>query len=128
MDLSLLGLKETSSIRVRVARNLTALNLTGAMSKVERIAFEKRMLGVFDVLSAEYGGRVFSLTPDFGDCEQANNPNLISKEEWVDLVATNYVQEHGRGRISQIGRPRLRLAVRAWLLGVGRWAEDHLVW
>ena len=33
MDLSLLGLKETSSIRVRVARNLTAFNLPGARAR-----------------------------------------------------------------------------------------------
>ena len=85
LDVSELGLAELS-MRVRVGRNLKQFNLPGAMDKAERIAFEKNMLKAFDELIAnpEFGGRVYSLTPDFGNGEA--NPNLISDEEYQKLV------------------------------------------
>ena len=85
LDVSKLGLSELS-MRVRVGRNLKKFNLPGAMDKAERIAFEKAMLEAFAKLIAmpEFGGRVYSLTPDFGNGEV--NPNLISAEEYQKLV------------------------------------------
>jgi creatine kinase len=85
LDVSKLGLSELS-MRVRVGRNLKKFNLPGAMDKAERIAFEKSMLQAFKQLIAmpEFGGRVYSLTPDFGGDEK--NPNLITPEEYQKLV------------------------------------------
>jgi len=84
LDVSKLGLSELS-MRVRVGRNLKRFNLPGAMDKAERIAFEKAMLEAFAKLVAmpEFGGRVYSLTPDFGS---EANPNLISQEEYQKLI------------------------------------------
>merc|ERR1719499_788884 len=81
LDVTKLGL-DTLSMRVRVGRNLESFNLPGAMDKEERIRFEKTMLQVFDKLIAnpEYGGTVYSLSPDLGDGE--TNPNLISKAKY----------------------------------------------
>jgi len=88
LDVSALGLDELS-MRVRVGRNLKEFNLPGSMSKEERIRFEKTMLKAFEKLQGmpEYGGKVFSLTPDFGDGQE--NPNLISDEKYKELVAAH---------------------------------------
>jgi hypothetical protein len=85
LDVSKLGLGELS-MRVRVGRNLTDFPLPGAMTKADRIAFEKRMLQAFAKLVAmpDYGGAVYSLTPDFGNGEA--NPNLISEAKYQELV------------------------------------------
>lgn len=85
LDVTKLGLEELS-MRVRVGRNLESFNLPGAMSRDERIKFEKMMLEAFKKLIAneEYGGTVYSLTPDFGGDEK--NPNLITKEKYEELV------------------------------------------
>ena len=66
LDLAKLGLKDELSMRVRVGRNLTSFPLPGAMTKADRINFEKRMLLAFDALKANpsYGGSVFSMTPN----------------------------------------------------------------
>ena len=55
------------------------------MDRDERIRFEKTMLKAFEKLQAmpEYGGTVYSLSPDHGD---GPNPNLISDEEYNRLV------------------------------------------
>jgi len=85
LDVTKLGLSELS-MRVRVGRNLEAFNLPGKMSKEERIKFEKTMLKAFEKLQAmpDYGGKIYSLTPDFGKGE--TNPNLISKEKYQELI------------------------------------------
>ncbi len=85
LDVTELGLDELS-MRVRVGRNLTQFNLPGNMSKEERIEFEKTMLGAFEKLIAmpEYGGAVYSLTPEFLDGEK--NPNKISQQKYQELV------------------------------------------
>lgn len=82
-DVTKLGQDELS-MRVRVGRNLSGFNLPGKMAKEERIKFELKMLPAFDQLIEKYGGKVHSLTPDFGD--DGENKNLISKEEYQDLV------------------------------------------
>merc|ERR1719412_2808612 len=85
LDVTKLGLDELS-MRVRVGRNLAAFNLPGAMDKAERIKFEVTMQAVFEKLIAmpEYGGAVYSLSPDLG--EGVANPNLISAEKYDELV------------------------------------------
>merc|ERR1719412_185494 len=85
LDVTKLGLDELS-MRVRVGRNLAAFNLPGAMDKAERIKFEVTMQAVFEKLIAmpEYGGAVYSLSPDLG--EGTSNPNLITEEKYNELV------------------------------------------
>ncbi len=86
LDVRKLGFEEELSMRVRVGRNLKAFNLPGKMDQAERIKFEQTMLKAFEALVAmpEYGGTVYSLTPDFG--EGAVNPNKISDEKYKELV------------------------------------------
>lgn len=74
-------------MRVRVGRNLLGFNLPGMMDKDERIKFEQKMLPAFDQLKEKYGGKVYSLTPDFGDL--GANPNLITKEKYQELVGAH---------------------------------------
>lgn len=82
-DVTKLGQNELS-MRVRVGRNLVGFNLPGKMDMDERIQFELKMLSSFEQLINKYGGKVYSLTPDFGD--KGANPNLISEEECKALV------------------------------------------
>ena len=84
LDLSKLGCTDEISMRVRVGRNLKGFNLPGAMDKAERIKFEKAMLKSFEALIAKFGGKINSITPDFGDGEA--NPNKISSDEYDALV------------------------------------------
>jgi len=85
LDVVDLGLDELS-MRVRVGRNLKKFPLPGSMTKEQRIEFEKTMLKAFDQLISmpEYGGSVFSLTPEFSETEP--NPNKISDEKYKELV------------------------------------------
>lgn len=85
LDVTKLGLDELS-MRVRVGRNLKQYNLPGMMDRKERVEFEKTMLKAFEALIAipEYGGAIYSLTPDFGDGEA--NPNLIDTAKYDELV------------------------------------------
>ena len=86
LDLEKIGMTEPISMRVRVGRNLAAFNLPGAMDKAERIKFEQTMLAAFDKLIATegYGGKVYSITPDFG--EAGPNPNFIDDAKYQELV------------------------------------------
>jgi len=85
LDVTKLGLDELS-MRVRVGRNLAQFNLPGMMDKAERIEFEKVMLAAFEKIIAhpDFGGNVYSLSPDHGD--GVVNPNLISEEKYNELV------------------------------------------
>jgi len=84
LDLRKLGCTEEISMRVRVGRNLVGFNLPGMMDKAERIRFEQQMLGSFAALIERFGGKVNSITPDFGAA--GANPNKISDEEYNALV------------------------------------------
>jgi len=85
LDVTKLGLDELS-MRVRVGRNVTGFNLPGKMDQAERVRFEQAMLKAFAKLieDPEYGGTVYSLTPDFGN--GVANPNLITEEKYNELV------------------------------------------
>jgi hypothetical protein len=73
-------------MRVRVGRNLKAFNLPGKMDQAERIKFEQTMLAAFKNLcdNPEYGGNIYSLTPNFG--EGVDNPNKIDDAKYQELV------------------------------------------
>jgi diadenosine tetraphosphate (Ap4A) HIT family hydrolase len=84
LDVTKLGLPELS-MRVRVGRNLTQFNLPGSMDQTERILFEKTIIKALGKLvdNPEYGGNIYSLSPDHGD---GPNPNLISDAKYNELV------------------------------------------
>ncbi len=84
LDVTKLGLPELS-MRVRVGRNLAQFNLPGSMDRDERIEFEKTMMKAFQKLvnDPNYGGNIYSLSPDHGD---GPNPNLISDAKYNELV------------------------------------------
>jgi len=86
LDVRKLGFDQELSMRVRVGRNLKAFNLPGKMDQAERIKFEQQMLGAFKALcdNPDYGGTIYSMTPDFG--EGVENPNKISDEKYQELV------------------------------------------
>ena len=91
LDMQELGLADPLSMRVRVGRNLTSFPLPGAMTKADRINFEKTMLAAFDLLigDPEYGGAVYSMTPNEDWKEVTGedaNPNLITAEKYQELV------------------------------------------
>lgn len=126
LDVTKLGLS-TLSMRVRVGRNLAAFNLPGAMDRAERIRFEKTMLKAFAKLQAmpEYGGNVYSLSPDLGEGEA--NPNLISDEKYKQLVKAHVMFK------DMDADPFLKSAGIAsdWPYGRGCWQSDDgqcIIW
>ena len=134
LDLQKIGMTEPISMRVRVGRNLAAFNLPGAMDKEERIKFEKTMLPAFDKLIATegYGGKVYSITPDFGDGEK--NPNFIDDAKYQELVkahvmfkdmdADPYLKSAGIASDWPQGRGCYCSADGGFIIWVGE--EDHL--
>uniref|UniRef100_A0A7S3AEH5 Arginine kinase n=1 Tax=Haptolina ericina TaxID=156174 RepID=A0A7S3AEH5_9EUKA len=126
LDLQKLGLEEELSMRVRVGRNLAKFNLPGAMDKDERILFEKTMLGAFKALIGMqgYGGKVYSITPDFG---ADPNPNKISDADYNDLVARHVMFK------DMDADPYLKSAGISsdWPYGRGCWMSDDgkkIIW
>ena len=87
LDLQKLGLTEELSMRVRVGRNLTSFPLPGAMTKEDRIKFEKTMAGSFEALKGKFGGSVYSYSPDLG--EGVEHPNKIDEAKYNELVAAH---------------------------------------
>ena len=127
LDLEKLGMSEPISMRVRVGRNLAAFNLPGAMDKAERIKFEKTMLPAFDKLIATegYGGKVYSITPDFGDGEA--NPNFIDDAKYQELVKAHVMFK------DMDADPYLKSAGISsdWPYGRGCWMSDDgqkIIW
>ena len=127
LDLEKIGMTEPISMRVRVGRNLAAFNLPGAMDKAERIKFEKTMLPAFDKLIATegYGGKVYSITPDFGDGEA--NPNFIDDAKYQELVKAHVMFK------DMDADPYLKSAGISsdWPYGRGCWMSDDeqkIIW
>lgn len=85
LDLSTLGLPPVS-MRIRVARNLIGFRLPGMMDRDERLQLELSMLQALRPFIAhpDYGGRIYSLTPEFGPDHP--NPNRITRREYQALV------------------------------------------
>ncbi|KAH9259602.1 hypothetical protein BASA81_002024 [Batrachochytrium salamandrivorans] len=79
LDLSKLGLS-TTSMRVRVGRNLEKFPLPGAQTKAQRVQMENELIEAFEKLMKDdnYGGTYYSLTP--------GNKYEISKEKYDSLV------------------------------------------
>jgi len=127
LDLAKLGMTEPISMRVRVGRNLAAFNLPGAMDKEERIKFEQAMLPAFDKLigTEGYGGKVYSITPDFGAA--GANPNFIDDAKYQELVAKHVMFK------DMDADPYLKSAGISsdWPFGRGCWMSDDeqkIIW
>lgn len=125
LDVRKLGLPELP-MRVRVCRNLEGFSLPGSMDRAERVKFEKQMLKAFAALQAnpEYGGKVYSLTPDF---DGEINPNLIEPWKHDELVDAHVMFKH------MDGDPDLKSAGIAsdWPYGRGCWQSDDgqcIIW
>ena len=82
LDLARLGLG-TSSMRVRVGRNLSDFPLPGSMKELDRTALESKMIGAFKNMMAnpDFGGNYYSLTP--------GNPFFINEAKYQELVAAH---------------------------------------
>ncbi|CAD7701840.1 unnamed protein product [Ostreobium quekettii] len=126
LDVTKLGLEELS-MRVRVGRNLKSFNLPGLMDKAERIRFEQMMLKAFEKLQADasYGGKVYSLSPDWG--EGVANPNLIDDEKYNELVKAHVMFK------DMDADPYLKSAGISsdWPYGRGCWQSDDgqcIIW
>ena len=127
LDLAKLGMAEPISMRVRVGRNLAAFNLPGAMDKAERIKFEQTMLPAFDKLikTEGYGGKVYSITPDFG--ADGANPNFIDDAKYQELVTKHVMFK------DMDADPYLKSAGISsdWPFGRGCWMSDDeqkIIW
>ena len=125
LDVTKLGLP-TLSMRVRVGRNLTGFNLPGNMDRAERVRFEKSMLKAFKKLQEmpEYGGKVYSLTPDF---DGAKNPNKISDEKYKELVKAHVMSKD----MDADPYPKSAGISSDWPYGRGCWQSDDgqcIIW
>ncbi len=133
LDLAALGLP-VASTRVRAARNLEGFALPGSMDRGERIGLERAMTRALGVLigDAAYGGRVYSLTPEFGPGEA--NPNLIGAGQYQALIDAHimframdqdpYMTSAGLAGDWPYGRACYVCADRSVIVWIGE--EDHL--
>jgi protein-arginine kinase len=127
LDLTKLGLG-TTSMRVRVGRNLEKYPLPGAQSKAQRVAMENELVQAFEKLIADpqYGGTYYSLTP--------GNKYEISKEKYNELVknhvmfkdmaADPYLASAGIASDWPYGRGAYQSKDGGFIVWVGE--EDHL--
>jgi len=127
LDLTKLGLG-TTSMRVRVGRNLKDFPLPGAMSKEDRIKLEQQMLKAFKNLMADpsYGGRYYSLTPGIPESISDNEYNKLVKEHLMfkDMAADPYLESAGISSDWPYGRGCYVSQDRGFIVWVGE--EDHL--
>lgn len=127
LDLTKLGLG-TTSMRVRVGRNLAAYPLPGAMNKEDRLNMERDMIQVFEKFMADpkMGGTYNSLSP--------GNKYSISDEKYKELVkahimfkdmaADSYLTSAGISSDWPYGRGCYVSGDKQFIVWVGE--EDHL--
>lgn len=127
LDLAKLGLG-TTSMRVRVGRNLASFPLPGAMSKDDRINMETKMIGAFKNLisNKDFGGNYYSLTPgnpfhiDETKYQELVNDHIMFK----DMSHDSYLNSAGISSNWPFGRGCYVSADREFIVWVGE--EDHL--
>jgi len=117
-----------SSMRVRVARNLNNFPLPGAMTRNERVKFEKRMVTAFSTLIEHpaYGGRYLSLTPGSTHQISAERYEQLITEHKIfkDMSADPYLSVAGISSDWPYGRGMYESADGQFIVWVGE--EDHL--
>jgi protein-arginine kinase len=127
LDLTKLGLG-TTSMRVRVGRNLAAFPLPGAMSRADRIALEENMIKAFDTLIADpkFGGQYYSLTPGSKhQIDDAKYQELVKAHiMFKDMADDSYLASAGIANDWPYGRGCYVSADKGFIVWVGE--EDHL--
>uniref|UniRef100_A0A7S2W6J3 Arginine kinase n=1 Tax=Mucochytrium quahogii TaxID=96639 RepID=A0A7S2W6J3_9STRA len=127
LDLTKLGLG-TTSMRVRVGRNLAAYPLPGAMSKDDRVNLEKDMVSAFKKLMRDpsYGGTYYSLTPGTEyTISDAKYKDLVKRHiMFKDMAADPYLNSAGISNDWPYGRGCYVSADGQFIVWVGE--EDHL--
>jgi len=116
------------SIRVRVARNISDLPLPAAMSRIQRLQFENRMLGIFKILMASefFGGDYFSLTPGHThSIDDRSYRTLVDKHFMFKRMDTDpYLMSSGIAGDWPEGRGCYLSADKSVNIWIGE--EDHL--
>jgi protein-arginine kinase len=127
LDLTKLGLG-TTSMRVRVGRNLEAFPLPGAQSKEQRIQMEKQLMGAFEKLMADpaYGGNYYSLTPGskYTITPEKYQALVDSHVMFKDMSGDEYLASAGIANDWPYGRGAYQSADGGFIVWVGE--EDHL--
>jgi len=127
LDLTKLGLG-TTSMRVRVGRNLDAFPLPGAQTKEQRIQMEKQLVGAFEKLMADpaYGGNYYSLTPGtkYTITPEKYQSLVDSHVMFKDMAADEYLASAGIASSWPYGRGAYQSADGGFIVWVGE--EDHL--
>jgi protein-arginine kinase len=127
LDLTKLGLG-TTSMRVRVGRNLEKYPLPGAQSKEQRIAMENELIQAFEKLIADpqYGGQYYSLTPgNKYEISKAKYDELIKAHVmFKDMAADEYLASAGIASDWPYGRGAYQSKDGGFIVWVGE--EDHL--
>jgi len=127
LDLTKLGLG-TTSMRIRVGRNLSAYPLPGAMSQKDRVNIENDMVGVFEKFMADpaMGGTYHSLTPGHKySISDSKYQELIDHHlMFKDMAADPYLTSAGISSNWPYGRGCYVSEDREFIVWVGE--EDHL--
>ncbi|PCI39430.1 MAG: arginine kinase [Rhodospirillaceae bacterium] len=116
------------SMRVRVGRNVASFPLPGAMTKADRIEFEKVMVKAFENLKndADFCGAYYSLTPgsDFELKGQAYQTRVDAHQMFKDMSGDRYLNSGGISSDWPYGRGMYISAAEDFIVWVGE--EDHL--
>jgi protein-arginine kinase len=127
LDLAKLGLG-TTSMRVRVGRNLANYPLPGAMTREDRVSLEKDMILAFKKLIADpaYGGTYYSLTPGTEyTIGEAKYKELVAKHiMFKDMAEDPYLNSAGISNDWPYGRGCYVSGDGQFIVWVGE--EDHL--
>jgi len=127
LDLTKLGLG-TTSMRVRVGRNLAKYPLPGAMTKEDRLALERDMIESFKKLIADpsYGGTYYSITPGTEYTVTKEFYDQLVKDHimFKDMDADSYLKSAGISADWPYGRGCYVSQDRGFIVWVGE--EDHL--
>jgi creatine kinase len=116
------------SMRVRVARNLSAFPLPGAMSKEQRVALENLAAQAFTRLreAPEFGGHYLSITPGSADeIDAAEYDRRVKTHQmFKDMSGDPYLNVAGISADWPYGRGMYVSGGEDFLVWVGE--EDHL--
>jgi creatine kinase len=127
LDLTKLGLG-TTSMRVRVGRNLDAFPLPGAQTRAQRVQMEEQLVGAFQKLMADpkYGGNYYSLTPGskYAISPEKYQQLVDSHVMFKDMSADTYLTSAGIASDWPYGRGCYQSADGGFIVWVGE--EDHL--
>jgi protein-arginine kinase len=127
LDLTKLGLG-TTSMRVRVGRNLAAYPLPGAMTQDDRLNMEQDMIKVFEKFIADpkMGGTYHSLSPgNKYSIDDKKYKELVKAHiMFKDMAADTYLTSAGISSDWPFGRGCYVSADKQFIVWVGE--EDHL--